>query len=101
MDYDVYAMEYFYEHDVHMLDTVANAVMGQFGVRAYADYDSRMVTVYDGDVDALRDFVQMFGGAVHDVGCDYDYGYDEYLDSLQVADDRVVLYCSVALYSVD
>ena len=102
MDYDVYAMEYYYEHDVHMLDTVAHMVRGAYGVRAYVDYDSRTVTVYDVDMSTLSDLVSVLGtGVVHDMSYDYDYGYDEYLDPLEVADDRVVLYCGVALYSVD
>lgn len=107
--YDTYAMEYFYEQDVHMLDTVANVVRGAFGLTVFTDYDCRMVTVYTGKdvrddnlMTQLRQVVQMFGeDVVHDVGYDYDYGYDEYLDPLEMAYDRVVLYCGVALHSVD
>lgn len=55
------------------------------------------VLVFDVNLEDVRDFVQQngFDNLVNDVQYDYDYGYDEYLDDLTVAYDRVVVFCNV------
>ena len=76
------------------LNDLKVALTKRFNVKVFVN-DNNTLTVYNVNVDKVRNFVNTtkFRDLVHDVAYDYDYGYDDYCDPLTVAKDRVVLYC--------
>lgn len=91
---------YFYQHNVHFVDVMANMFAGVFGVNAYGDARDMTVRVYGVDLGVMRQLVADLGlgHVVHDVcyATDYDY-YDNVVNDT----DCVVLYCSYNLYDLD
>lgn len=76
------------------LNDLKVALTKRFNAKVFVN-DNNTLTVYNVNVDKVRNFVNTtkFRDLVHDVAYDYDYGYDDYCDPLTVAKDRVVLYC--------
>lgn len=95
-----YCDRYFYVHDAHLVDVLANVFGGAFNVSAFGNADNLTVSVYGVALDDVRRLVDDLGfnHMVHDVcyADDYDY-YDNRVDDT----DCVMLYCSGGLYDLD
>lgn len=84
------------------LEMVAKNVNNHFGDEVAFAHNNNTVMVYGVDFNDLKEFVENeFSDFVYDVDHDYDYGYDEYMDDLTVANNRFVLYCHSCMKDCD
>lgn len=91
---------YYYQHNVHFVDVMANMFAGAFGVSAYGDAQMMVVRVYNVDLDVMRQLVAdlNLGHVVNHVSYATDY---DYYDNPVADTDCVVLYCNYNLYDLD